>query len=46
MQSYELNQADTSVAIAGQQSVSFQFSSGELVQRIDRRFTPSGKSNC
>lgn len=40
MQSYELNQADTAIAIAGQQNVSFRYSSDELEQRIDRRYTP------
>ncbi|KAL7935120.1 hypothetical protein V8C35DRAFT_279576 [Trichoderma chlorosporum] len=41
MQSYELNLADTAVAISGQQNISFSFTSDELVQRIDRRWTPS-----
>ena len=42
MQSYNLNHADTSVAITGQQNVSFSFSpDGHLMQRIDRKFVPS-----
>lgn len=46
MQSYELNQADTAVAIAGHQNVSFRYSSDELEQRIDRRYTPSSNSTA
>lgn len=44
MQSYELNQADTAVAITGHQNISFRYSSNEPEQRIDRRYTPSSKS--
>ena len=43
MQSYELTRADTYVAMTGSQNISFQFSSDNLVQRIDRRFIPSSK---
>jgi len=43
MQSYELNEADTAVAIAGHQNISFRYSSNELEQRIDKQYTPSGK---
>ena len=37
------SRADTYVATTGSQNISFQFSSDDLVQRIDRRFIPSGK---
>jgi hypothetical protein len=43
MQSYELNEADTAVAIAGHQNISFRYSSNELEQRIDKQYTPSSK---
>lgn len=46
MQSYEFNQADTAVAIAGHQNVSFRYSSDELEQRIERRYTPSSNSTA
>jgi hypothetical protein len=42
MQSYEINQADVAVAISGSQNISYTFESNDLVQRIDRIFTPSG----
>ncbi|KAF2740595.1 hypothetical protein EJ04DRAFT_481728 [Polyplosphaeria fusca] len=42
MQSYEMAQADTAVAIRGHQNVSFSFASNTLEQRIDRVLDPSG----
>lgn len=42
MQSYNLYHADTPVAVSGSQNISFSFDSGELTQRIDRKFHPSG----
>ncbi|KAH6880353.1 hypothetical protein B0T10DRAFT_412091 [Thelonectria olida] len=41
MQSYDFDRADIGVAITGSQNISFQLNSGELQQRIDRRFVPS-----
>ncbi|KAJ4304919.1 hypothetical protein N0V90_000447 [Kalmusia sp. IMI 367209] len=42
MQSYNLNHADTSITITGQQDVSFRFPPGDrLLQRIDRSYIPS-----
>ncbi|SCO78404.1 uncharacterized protein FRV6_02617 [Fusarium oxysporum] len=41
MQSYNMDKADTAVAISGSQNVSFSYSSGQLTQRIDRTFKPS-----
>lgn len=43
MQSYELTYADVGLATSGSQNISFSFASNELVQRIDRKFTPSGE---
>uniref|UniRef100_A0A8H7N103 Metallo-beta-lactamase domain-containing protein n=1 Tax=Bionectria ochroleuca TaxID=29856 RepID=A0A8H7N103_BIOOC len=40
MQSYNLYHADTPVAVSGSQNISFSFDSGELTQRIDRKFPP------
>lgn len=42
MQSYEMDRADTALAITGSQNISFLFTTDELVQRIDREFIPSG----
>lgn len=44
MQSYNLNKADTAIAISGSQNVSFSYDSDQLTQRIDRIYKPSGKS--
>ncbi|KAH7204798.1 hypothetical protein DER44DRAFT_811991 [Fusarium oxysporum] len=41
MQSYNMDKADTGVAISGSQNASFSYSSGQLTQRIDRTFKPS-----
>ncbi|CAI6031735.1 unnamed protein product [Clonostachys chloroleuca] len=41
MQSYNLYHADTPFAVSGSQNISFSFDSGELTQRIDRKFHPS-----
>jgi hypothetical protein len=41
MQSYQLSQADTAVAISGHQNISFSFDADHLRQRIDRVLTPS-----
>lgn len=43
MQSYEIDSADTAVAVTGSQNVSFNFGAGQLQQRIDRQFVPSGE---
>ncbi|KAI8660348.1 hypothetical protein NCS57_01011700 [Fusarium keratoplasticum] len=41
MQSYNMDRADTAMAISGAQNVSFSFDSNELTQRIDRILKPS-----
>ena len=43
MQSCELDRADIAIAISGSQNISFSFESGDLTQRIDRKFTPSSE---
>ncbi|KAG7414067.1 hypothetical protein Forpe1208_v008297 [Fusarium oxysporum f. sp. rapae] len=41
IQSYNMDKADTAVAISGSQNVSFSYSSGQLTQRIDRTVKPN-----
>ncbi|KAI1009833.1 hypothetical protein LB504_003014, partial [Fusarium proliferatum] len=41
MQSYNLDKADTAIAISGSQNISFSYDSDQLAQRIDRVFKPS-----
>ncbi|KAG5808927.1 hypothetical protein H9Q74_014347 [Fusarium xylarioides] len=43
MQSYNLDKADTAVAISGSQNISFSYASDQLTQRIDRGFKPSAE---
>lgn len=46
MQSYELDRADTGVSSTGSQNVSFDLTSTDLKQRIDRRYIPAGTLTC
>ncbi|CVL12257.1 uncharacterized protein FPRN_07011 [Fusarium proliferatum] len=41
MQSYNLDKADTAIAISGTQNISFSYASDRLTQGIDRIFKPS-----
>jgi hypothetical protein len=43
MESYSSLRADTTIAVGGNQNISFSFVSPELQQRIDRNFQTSGK---
>jgi hypothetical protein len=43
MQGYNMDKADTQVAIEGGQDISFDFTASSLRQRIDRNFIPSGR---
>jgi hypothetical protein len=43
MESYSTLRADTTIAVGGNQNISFSFVSPELQQRINRNFQTSGK---
>ncbi|KAF4467560.1 hypothetical protein FALBO_5568 [Fusarium albosuccineum] len=41
MQSYNMDRADTTIAVSGSQNISFSFDSNQLTQRIDRIYKAS-----